>query len=150
MKKFTELFEEGLQAADHRKKIFNLLIEKTRNVILPRFCETAEELGYVEIYMTLHTKTFSGQEVSTANQYQDEEYLLAIDVQNKSLNDCKYDYCKEEYYIPNGWNWTQIEDASFHKGGIIEFVEEINHRIEVIISKRKADSEKAETLLKDK
>ena len=117
---------------------------------MPHFCETAEKLGYVEIYTTLHTKTFSGQEVSTYNQYQDEEYLLAIDVKNKTLNDCKYDYSKEKYYIPNGWDWTRIEDASFCRCGIIDFVEELNNRLESIIAKRKSDTQKAETLLKDK
>jgi hypothetical protein len=156
MENFNELFEQAAKIADHRSKVFNQLIDKTVNEILPRFCEACRGYDISEVYITTMNK---------ANEYQtahlsecgEKTYTLAIDVVENTFSDTKehWDnhgrvfYGKDGFWIPFNTKNQQVTTygCDWLRTGIVEFTKDINSRLADYNKKYQQKNEVAETLL---
>jgi len=144
MKDFNELFETAQSVADRRKKVFNELIKKTSSEILPKFCEACRGFDLKEVYFKTNNQTIGGQELQKLD-YGIEFYALAINVQEKTIEEVEIDY-------PNGYkkfsnsDVMTFDEPNFKKTGIIEFVNLLNNRLADYIDKFDARNDVAENL----
>ena len=145
MKNFNELFENAAKVADKRNKVFNQLIDKTRNELLPKFCEVCSNLDMKYVFFSTFTQITEDQDEQYDYYEGYTKYYLAIDVVNMKIGDCKYDH-QTGYYIPDGWNLTKINDAIFTKKGIVELVRDLNNRLDNYIKKYNKLNEEAEKM----
>lgn len=150
MKNFNELFEEAVNVSDKRKVIFNQLIKKTIEEILPRFCVACESFDINRVYFSLDTKP---NEFCDKQQFQCGEYtyVIAIDVKNQLF--CDAEVTPEagwKYSVPESWNWYAFNNDEYHftRTGIVEFVKSLNNRLENYIKKYEEKNEFANNLLK--
>jgi hypothetical protein len=144
MKNFNELFETAKTVADRRKKVFKQLIEKTKNEILPKFCETCEEFDIKTVFGITQNRLFdeqSGQEF----EYDWTGYPFAINVKEKTMSGC-------DYFAPSGdYNLTDYEDLNisdvkFKRTAIMEFVTLLNSRLADYVNKYDHSNNEAEQL----
>jgi hypothetical protein len=145
MENFNELFEQAAIVADRRNQIFNRLIEKTINDLLPAFCESCEKFDIKKVYFKTDNKvnTYCDKQY---NQF-DSFYVLCINVVNKSFCDAKYDELNNKYSDYN-CKCLPFDSEKWLKTGIVEFVKYLNNRLADYIKKYEAKNIEAETLLK--
>jgi hypothetical protein len=143
MENFNELFEQAALVADHRTKVFNQLIEKTVNEILPKFCEACANLDINTVFLKTSSNPFE-----VAKQHDEDGnifYAVGINVNDKT-------YCCADYdlyigkYKDSGTDY-KIEDASLKRTGIVELVNVLNSRLSDYLKKYAEKNKEAENLL---
>ena len=147
MTNFNELFEQAQVLSDHRSRVFNELIEKVVNEILPKFCETIQKLDIDRVYFKTSAPVNTFQEI----QHDEDSafYCICINA-DKTFNDAKLNFYEGCYYIPEGWkDQIFVNDFNhFTRTGIVEFTKLLNSRLEDIIRKYTVKVNEANELLK--
>lgn len=136
MNNFEGLFKEAAITADKRKKVFNQLIEKTKNEILPKFCEACFNLDIKTVYFKTDNKPTKNLDQEPHDiDWGEVVYALAIDVENKTMVDATYNPHSGNIWVPDHWVSKDIKDVEFTRTGIIEFVTDLNSRLNSYIKK---------------
>ena len=144
MKNFNELFETAKNVSDRRKRVFNQLIEKTKNEILPKFCEACEGFDIKTVYGKTQNRLFDEQEDITI-ETDWVVFPFAVNVKEKTISGA-------DYFAPNGdynnYNFTEINFSKLKlkRTGIIEFVNLLNSRLASYVDKYDAANDEAESL----
>lgn len=146
MKTFDELIQEAGNISDHRNKIFNELIEKTKNVYLPKFIDVCQSYDISMVYFKTNNKIIDYQDAKY-DDYGFKEYYLAIDVSFNRVNDAEYDYVRESYFVPENYPNKMINDVVWLKTGIVEFVKYLQNRLESYNKKYSQKNTDVEKLL---
>lgn len=145
MENFNELFAQAANVADHRTKVFNQLIEKTVNEILPKFCEACVKLDMSYVYMLTHSRIFTANK-KQFNEEGKEEFYLEIDLKEGRISSANCNlYGKFE--TDEQSSWIKFADAEFKRTGILEFVKLLNSRLTDYIKKYSEKNKEAENLL---
>lgn len=151
MKAFDELFHEAALVADKRSKVLNVLVEKTKEDILPKFCEACAGFGLSKVYIRTDSKVYSD-----SDKQSDERcyfYGLCINVEDQEISDALYNpysdygYGEPAWSVPEHWKGEPISEAKLFKIGIVEFVQVLNSRLEKYIKTYSEKNEQAEKLL---
>ena len=149
MNDFNELFKQAAKTADHREKIFNQLIEKTKNETLPKFCESCRGLGVKKIY--LDTKNCILADNSSEAVYDEYHmqfrYYTCVNVKSNQIQDAKYSYDDKKYYVPSNWPMLDFKAVKFTRCGIVEFIKKLNQHLTELIEAYNKKNEIAETLI---
>ena len=151
MKAFEELFQEAALVADKRSKVLNELVVKTKEDILPKFCDACAGFGLSKIYIRTDSKVYSDSDKQSDER--DYFYGLCINVEDREISDAlynphsEYGYGEPAWRIPDHWNGEPISEAKLLKAGIVEFVKTLNARLEKYIKTYTDKNEQAERLL---
>lgn len=147
MKTFEELLQEAALVADHRTKVLNELVAKTKEDILPKFCEVCAGFGLSKVYIRTDNKVYSDSEKQSDER--DYFYGVCINVEDQEISDAKYNPYSEGHgwSVPDHWNGEPISEAKLYKIGIVEFVKILNARLEKYIKTYTEKNEQAEKLL---
>jgi major membrane immunogen (membrane-anchored lipoprotein) len=146
MENFNELFEQANLVADHRTKVFNQLIEKTVNEILPKFCEACIKLDMSYVYMLTHSRIFAGNKKQFDEEGK-EEFYLEIDLKECRISNANYNLFSGRFETDEQSTWIKFTDAEFKRTGILEFVKLLNSRLSDYIKKYSEKNKEAENLL---
>lgn len=151
MKNFNELFEDAKNTGDHRSIIFNQLIEKVKNEILPETSKAVLALGYKSTYVKTYDKVLASyQEEQSGNP--DEEfprYYVIIDCEENKIMAAKTQWDgRDGIEVVRDDSTYEFSEVQFLKSGIVEFTENLNTSLSKLIEKRNLQNQRAENLLK--
>jgi len=152
MKTFDELFQEAAQISDKRTAIFNQLIEKTENEIIPAFAKMLDGYDLSKSFFTMYVKPFSDIE---PQKDEDDSNFWAIAVEHDGrIWDCEKDIYTgkyktyKEFRLKDDESNINLPITKFTRVGIVPFVKLLNNRIEELNKKYASKAEEAEALLK--
>lgn len=152
MKTFDELFQEAAKISDKRTAIFNQLIKKTENEIIPAFVKMMNGYGLSKTFFTMYVNPFSGFDSQKDEEGAD---FWAFGLENDGLLlDCEKDLWTgryetyKAYRLKNNESDLSLPVARFTRSGIAQLVKLLNNRIEELNKKYALKVEEAETLLK--
>ena len=153
MESFEKLFAEAEQISDRRNKIFDKLIEKTENEIIPSFAKLLKNYDLNIAYFTIYDKPFEHETLSIDGQSDERGHKFwASDENNGTIWDCKthiYEnkYVKLSNYKLKNDNEHALDNVTFLRNSIVSIVKTINMRTEELNEKYKRKIEEAEKLL---
>jgi len=154
MESFEKLFAEAEQISDRRKKIFNKLIEKTENEIIPSFAKLLKNYDLNIAYFTIYDKPFEHETLSIDGQRDERGHeFWAFGIENDgTIWDCKTNIYENKYvklsnYKLKNDNERALDNVTFLRNSIVSIVKTINKRIEELNEKYTRKIEEAEKLL---
>lgn len=152
MKNFDELFKESEIISDKRNSVFNRLIEKTENEIIPAFAKMLERYQLKTAYFTTLKKPFLGG-IEPQTDFDGDDFWafginkdgLVLECQ-KDLQTDRYVTIKE-YRLQTDTEHDEYPVINFTKVGIKNIAVKLNNRVEQLNKKYEQDTANVEVLL---
>lgn len=152
MKNFNKLFEEAAKVADHRTRVFNKLIEKTKTDILPKFCDACVGFNINRLYFKMwNSPLLRDHYLSFTDEEGDKCFGISIDTVNKKIEDCSVKQFggpngETHEFRPNDCYHVTFDEAVFLKSGIVPFIKALNNRLENYVNKYDKKNKEAEQI----
>lgn len=147
---FNQLFENAKQVADRRHKVFNQLIEKTCNEIMPKTLSLLESLGHSSFCISTKTQSFFGESEITLEDYE-HVYAVFIDTDDGEIHEADYDITPNGEgleYVRRSLVLGNVKDKDIYKKvGIIELVHKLQKLLTHAVEKAEAQCKEAQGLL---